>query len=477
MCSIVGVASDRDVAEEIYLGLYATRNRGCNSSGIATYQAGDRFYWRRGASDIDFLFRDFDVASLPGTMGIGHNRYATTTSKKDLENDAQPRFTTRPGIAIAYNGHLAMEELKPQLISEGWCFTTNSDVEVLLYAFCQALVELKAYRAQPGTEFFVEKLVPSLRELMDRLSNQGAYSVVALLDGYGLVGFTDPHGIRPLSFARKATRERSYAFASETTALNLMRDYTEIRPLEPGEVVYVDMERNVHTAVVRAKQPAFCAFEPVYFAETDSVLLGQHVYEIRQKLGSALAEEFPELREKVDVVCPVPDTPIATATRLATLWDKAYGGIIKRAAIRSFQQPSQELRELAADLKYIFVKPSLEGKRVCLVDDSIVRGTTLRKMVRRLRGLGALEVHTLITFPPFRNPCLYGIDIPTRKNLIAARHGGDIEKIRAEIGADSLHYLSKEALVRVLGRPGGLCMACVDGHYVDRKPAEEAMIP
>ncbi len=475
MCSIVGVSADREVAQEIYLGLYATRNRGCNSSGIATYNPGDRFYWHRGPHDVDFVFRDFDMTALKGRMGIGHNRYATTTSKEDLENDAQPRFTSRPGMAIAYNGHLAMETLKPQLLADGWSFATNSDVEILLYTLCQSLVELKAYRAQPGVEFFREKLIPSLRELMDRLTDQGAYAAVALLDGFGMIGFTDPHGVRPLSFGRKATREKSYAFASETTAFNLMGNYTDIRPLAPGEVVYVDMEREVHQAIVRPKQPAFCSFEPVYFAETDSVLLGQHVYEIRQKLGTAMAEEFSALKERVDVVAPVPDTPIATATRLARLWNKPYGGIIKRAAIRSFQQPSQELRELAADLKYIFVKPSLRGRRVCLVDDSIVRGTTLRKMVRRLRALGVTEVHVLITFPPFRNPCLYGIDIPTRKDLIAARHQGDVEKIRAEIGADSLAFLSKAKLVEVLDRPGGLCMACVDGVYVDRKPAEEAL--
>lgn len=469
MCGIIGVISEKNVANEIYLGLLATKNRGTNSSGILTYnEKNNKFYRKTGAYSIDRVFMDLDFSNLEGKMGLGHNRYATTASKDELKRDAQPVFTKRPGIAMSFNGHLESEELKNRQIEEGWTFHTNCDVEFLLHSMAQRLIENKAHKIKDSETFAYEKLFPTLEKVMEEMDEYGSYSVITILDGRGILAYKDPHGVRPLAFAKKRDY-KCYAFASETTGINLMGGYHEIRELERGEAIFIDTNFNVYKKIIKQSRPAFCSFEQVYFSEIESDLLGEKVFITRQKLGEALSKTFGYLSDKVDRIVAVPRTPEVAAIKLARCWNKDYGGIVKRGGIdiRTFLEPTQELRERASEMKYLYIKPLIEGKRIGIVDDSIVRGTASKNIIKNLRALGVKEVHFFSTYPPIQHSCKYGIDTPTKQELIAARVGGNIKKITKELDADTVNYLPLETLVQILGAPlDHFCTSCVTGKYL-----------
>jgi amidophosphoribosyltransferase len=476
MCAIFGLAGAGPVAGDVYRGLVALQHRGANSCGIATHKAGLGFSVQRGAGAVEQVFHAADLARLRGSLGIGHTRYATSGDRNELERDAQPLLASRPSCALAFNGNLAVESLRPALMCNGWDFNTTNDGEVLLYVLCEALARRRPRVENSFAEVFAGQVVPALAEVMERLAGLGAFSAVAILGRLGLLAFRDPHGIRPLSLARTGSPRR-WAFASETTAFDFLGGYEQVRDLLPGEVVCIDLEGKLHSAVVARRRRGFCAFEPVYLAGAGSVLAGQQVYQFRQALGRALAEQFAGLRERVDGILPVPDSGTPAALKLAELWGKPCGGLLKRGTIRSFLEPSQQQRERAASSKYVFIRSCIAGKRVAVVDDSIVRGTTMRHLIRSLRALGAVEVHVLATFPPLVHPCRYGIDMPRAADLVAGREGGDIERVRLALGADSLHYLDEQAVRRALAPLGPLCLACVDGDYVAEEESVAAGEP
>ena len=296
----------------------------------------------------------------------------------------------------------------------------------------------------------------------------GAYSAVSILAGKGLLAFRDPHGIRPLSFASKHIGNQViYSFASETSAFNFMGGYKDIRDVERGEIIFIDNNMNVYSKVIHQEKEGFCSFEPNYFAGCDSDLKGRKVYDSRLLLGEALAKHFSYRRKDVDVVMPVPKTAIPSAIEIARIWEKDYReGLVVRGETRSFLGFTQEERELAVDEKHIYIKSQIQGKRIALVEDSTVRGTTLTKIVAKLKELGAEEVHVFFTYDKIGWPCVYGIDTPEQEKLIAARHKGNLRAITREIGANSVNYFPYESFGKAISIPQEqMCFACVTGNY------------
>jgi amidophosphoribosyltransferase len=411
-----------------------------------------------------------NLSEYEGIVGIAHARYATTSNKTDLIRDALPLIDSQTGLALVFNGHVQTTELRGRLEREGVQFQTNNDGELLLCYLAANMTRRWPKRPLDFDELFHLVLKPAVTNLMRQLKGRGAYAVVSMLGPHGLFAFRDPQGFRPLTFATDARSGPAHVFTSETTALKVLGEYATIRPLEAGELIYVAPDGTVHTAQLAQSAKAFCALESVYFAAADSILGGVEVYQMRRQLGAELARMFAHLGESVDVVVPVPDTAIPAAYELAFRWQKPIGGMAKAMPVRSFLEPTQSRREDAVNQKYRYFSSFLQNQRIALVDDSIVRGTTMRRVIEQLRQQRAKEVHVLVTFPPITHPCFYGIDLSDADQLLAAQQGGDIERIRQFINADSLSYLSETAIRDSLRSLGHLCMACVNGIYIDGKP-------
>ena len=444
MCGVFGIRSvDRDVARLTYFALFALQHRGQESAGIAVSEGG-RLTVLRDMGLVAQVFNEQQLQALPGEVAIGHTRYSTTGS--NLRINAQP-LTARTAhgvLAIAHNGNFTNAKLlRDRLLLEGATFQSTSDTEVMLLLL-----------ARMGHLPLPEAAAQAMRLL------QGGYSIL-LMNRKTLLALRDPHGVRPLVLGKAPW---GYAFASEPPALLLMgAEY--VRDVRPGEVVWVE-EGRLQSLQALPPEPAPCAFEWIYFARPDSVLDGTEAYEARVRMGMELFREAPA---EADLVVPVPDSGIGAAVGYA----KASGlplefGLYKNPyAGRTFIQPTQELRDLKTRLK-LSPTGAVKGKRVVLVDDSIVRGTTSRRIVRMLKEAGALEVHFRVSSPPIRFPCYYGIDTAARKELIAAEKS--VEEIQAYIGADSLAFLSEEGVKRAIGRP--VCLACFNGRYPAGVPEE-----
>jgi amidophosphoribosyltransferase len=449
-CGIVGLWSPKplDVAARLQLGLFALQHRGQEAAGISVSD-GEELVVEK---DLGLVAQVFDEARmarlrLPGArLGIGHTRYSTTGS--NLRFNAQP-LTVRSSkgiLAIAHNGNFVnAKDIRSTLLEEGAVFQTTNDTEVMINLIARyARLEL------------IEATARSMRELM------GGFSIL-LMDRQRLLAFRDGHGVRPLVMGHLP--QGGWAFASEPPALELM-GASFVRDLLPGELVWVDTEGTLHSLQVLDPEPTPCAFEWIYFARPDSTLEGLSVHTSRVRMGEELAWEAPA---QADVVVPVPDSGIGAALGYARASGLPFDyGLYKNPyAGRTFIQPTQELRDLKTQLK-LAPTSAVVGKRIVLVDDSIVRGTTSRRIVRLLREAGAREVHVRISSPPIRYPCFYGIDTAARKELIAADHSP--EEIRRYIEADSLGFLSEEGVRRALGRP--VCLACFSGAYPAGVPKE-----
>ncbi len=440
-CGVFAVCGHPEASKLAYLGLYALQHRGQESAGIAVSD-GDRLTLKRGMGHVDEVFPAEVIKSLPGHLAIGHTRYSTA-GDTDLKN-AQPLMVSchKGQVALAHNGNLVnASSIRRDLESRGDIFQTTSDSEVILHFFARS--------RQAG---FPE----ALAEALDRVS--GAYSLVILFKD-SVYGIRDTRGFRPLSLGQL---DGAYVLASETCAFDLI-NAKFIRDIEPGEMVILNAKGITSLRYAPPAQPAQCIFEHVYFSRPDSVVFGRSVQESREMLGRYLAREHPV---EADLVVPVPDSGVPAATGFA----EESGTPMKIALIRNhyvgrtFIEPSQAIRDFGVKLKLNPVRSLLEGKRVVLVDDSIVRGTTSRKIVRIVREAGAREVHMRISCPPTLSPCFYGIDTPTKKELIAATH--TVEEIRQFLGADTLGYLSLEGLRRAVGDTQGLfCLACYTGNY------------
>ncbi|WP_342378925.1 amidophosphoribosyltransferase [Myxococcus stipitatus] len=446
MCGIFGITGHVEASNLTYLGLHALQHRGQESAGIVASDGhGLRAHRQMGL--VADIFDAPVLAGLPGQSAIGHVRYSTAGGSQ-LKN-AQPLFVQYAGgqCAIAHNGNLVnAAALKEKLEADGAIFQSDADTEVILHLL-----------ARSKQTSFEQKLVEALRKV------EGAYSLLVLTESK-LVAVRDPLGIRPLVLGRM--KEGAYVLASETTALDLI-EAELVRELEPGEVLVIE------NGVLRTSKPfaeparlGRCIFEQVYFARPDSVLFGNSVYEVRKRMGMQLAREQPV--PGADLVIAVPDSGVAAAIGFSQQSGIPYDvGLIRSHYVgRTFIEPQQSIRHFGVKLKLSAVKHVLKGKRVVVVDDSIVRGTTSRKIVKMLKAAGATEVHLRISSPPTKWPCFYGIDTPSRQELIAASHTTD--EIARYVTADSLGYISIEGLGEAVGDAdrGSFCTACFSGQYL-----------
>ena len=452
MCGIFGIDGCDDAANLTYLGLYALQHRGQESTGMVSWD-GQQLHLERGMGHVSDIFKEKVIARLPGRRAIGHTRYSTAGSS--VVANAQPIAvkTSMGPVSIVHNGNLVNPNgIRERLELEGSIFQTTSDTEVILHLMA----------CKPSADI-VESFIAALEEV------RGAYSLLLVTDTC-LIAARDPNGFRPLVLG---DLDGCPCFASETCAFDLLGARL-VRELEPGEVVVARNGRVESYRLSQRAEPTRCIFEHVYFARPDSRLFGDSVAQTRLRMGARLAREAPAA---ADIVVPVPDSGLYAGMG----YSRESGlplefGITRNHYVgRTFIEPKQSIRNFGVKIKLNPVKELLTGKRVVLLDDSIVRGTTSRKIVRMIREAGAAEVHLRISAPPTEWPCHYGIDTPNRNELIAAHHS--LEEIRGYVEADSLAYLSLDGMLgSVSGPRDSYCTACWTGDYrvvpEDRRQAE-----
>jgi amidophosphoribosyltransferase len=449
-CGVFGIFGHPEAANLTYLGLRALQHRGQESAGIATAD-GVKVRLVRAMGHVADAFDESVLQSLPGHLAVGHTRYSTA-GQSTVEN-AQPILIdcAHGQIAIGHNGNLVnARELKDELVQNGSIFQTGSDTEVVLHLYARS----KAHSVE-------EALTESITQI------RGAYSFV-LLTKNRMIAARDPHGFRPLVLG---TLRDAYIVCSETCALDLI-DAKYVRDIEPGEIVIVS-DGGLRSIKPFPEMPkAHCVFEHVYFARPDSYVFGRSVNEVRTNLGRILAREAAV---PADVVVPIPDSGVCAAIGYAeeSRLPLQMGLIRNHYVGRTFIQPQQSIRHFSVKVKLNPVRSILEGRRVVLIDDSIVRGTTSRKIVKMVKAAGAREVHLRISCPPTISPCFYGVDTPSRTELIAASH--TIEEIRKYVEADSVAYLSLDGLRAAVGpeQAGSYCTSCYTGIYPVAFPRDE----
>ncbi|GEB33255.1 MULTISPECIES: amidophosphoribosyltransferase [Brevibacillus] len=454
-CGVFGIYNHKEASQLTYLGLHALQHRGQESAGICASD-GEKWYKHRGMGLVSEAFGKGDLEKFRGHIAIGHTRYTTAGSSK-IEN-AQPLFFryAQGSMAVAHNGNLVNAAvLRKELEAKGSIFQTTSDTEVIAH-----LIARSESRDLPG----------AVKDALQHI--KGAYALLVMNEKQ-LVIALDPNGLRPLSLGRLGD---AITVASETCAFDIIgAQYW--RDVQPGEMIVVDQDGIIETKHTETTQRSICTFEYIYFARPDSDIDGINVHMARKRLGKQLALESAI---DADVVTGVPDSSISAAIGFAEATGIPYEiGLIKNRYVgRTFIQPSQELRERAVYLKLSAVRKVVEGKRVVMIDDSIVRGTTSNRIVRMLREAGAKEVHVRISSPPVMNSCFYGIDTSTRDELIASTKS--VEEIRQIIEADSLSFLSVEGMINAIGRQDsapnkGHCLACFTGEYPTEIEFEEAL--
>ncbi len=447
-CGVFGVyAPGMKVAKLTYFGLYALQHRGQESAGIATFEP-DKVHLHKDMGLVSQVFNENILERLPGYMGIGHNRYSTTGSSHKC--NAQPAvFATRLGkLALAHNGNLVnVLELRENLTREDRCFLTTTDSEMIAIALADEVDSGKSW---------LDAAVAAFKMC------QGAFSLV-IGTPEGMIGARDPNGIRPLLIGTIQDGETTrYVLSSETCALDIIgAEY--LRDVEPGELVFIDESGLSSMRWAEESERKLCVFEMIYFARPDSVVHDESLYSYRLRLGEQLAKEsFVE----ADMVMGVPDSGIPAAIGFSRASGIPYGeGLIKNRYVgRTFIQPTQGMREAGIKMKLNTLKDAIAGKRIIIVDDSIVRGTTSRKIVKALRDVGATEVHMRISSPPVTHPCFYGIDTDSQDQLVAATKS--VKEIEQQIGVDTLSYLSWEGMLEVTNKnPNSFCSACFTGDY------------
>jgi len=444
-CGIFGVYGHPEAGNLTYLGLYALQHRGQEASGIVTYD-GKTFYQEKGTGLVADIFSEDRLKRLKGSAAIGHNRYSTT-GDSNLEN-VQPLMVNYAlgSLSMVHNGNLINAAfLRDELEAYGAIFQSSMDSEVIIH--------LIAHSKQ-------ERLLQRIVDALERV--RGAYSLLFLSEE-GMIGVRDPYGVRPLSLGKM---KEGYVLASETCAFDLI-EAEFVRDIEPGEIVQIN-KNGVFSYKPFVKTPtAQCVFEYVYFSRPDSRVFSKNVHAIRKRLGRELAAQS---KVNADIVIAVPDSGVAAALGYSEASRIPYDtGLIRNHYVgRTFIEPQQSIRHFGVKIKLNAVREVLEGKRVVVVDDSIVRGTTSRKIVKMIRSAGAKEIHVRISSPPILSPCFYGIDTPTRQELVASTH--DVDEIRKYITADSLEYLSTEGMFRAVynsesGENRHFCTACFSGNY------------
>ena len=453
-CGVIGVYGHKDASKLAYLGLYALQHRGEESAGIISFD-GKKVFQRKGQGLVSDVFGESDLKKLKGHLAVGHVRYSTTGSST-VKNVQPLLINHKKGyIAVAHNGNITNSvELRNELEDAGSILQTTMDSELIVH-----------FLVRDHKNNYREKIVPIAARL------EGAYSfVIAINDA--IYAIRDPHGFRPLCIGKVGG---AYIVASETCALDMVQaEY--IRDVEPGETVIIDKNGLTSVKLPEKKKHAFCIFENIYFARPDSNIFTKSVYLTRKSLGRALAREHPA---EADIVMPIPDSGTYAALGYAeeSKIPLEMGFVRNHYIGRTFIQPSQLIRDFKVKVKLNPVRDVLKGKRVVIVEDSIVRGTTSRGRVRALRQAGASQIHMRVSCPPLISPCFYGIDFPTKKELIASNH--TIDQIRDFIGVDSLKYLSLEGMLGSMMQPKEeFCAACFTGNYptnICKPPSKKAL--
>jgi len=452
MCGIIGVSNHEEAANIAFLGLYALQHRGEEAAGIASYD-GDNIHLIKQSGLVADAFNEDTLKNLKGNVAIGHSRYSTTGSSN--YKNIQPFLVThrdRP-IAVSHNGNLTnTETLYKELENAGSIFQTSMDSEIIVHLL-----------AKTSNGDMKKWFVNVLKQL------EGAFSLIFLVDGK-LVGARDPHGFRPLCLGKI---DDSYILASESCALDLIHA-KYVRDIEPGEVVFIKGNKieSVKLPGAGKAKKAQCIFENIYFARPDSQIFGDSVYQVRKRLGIQLAKEYPV--PDADFAMSIPDSGNYAAIGYAEELNLPYEiGIIRNHYIgRTFIQPSQFLRDFRVRVKLNPIGSVLKGKKIVVIEDSIVRGTTSRGRVEEIRKAGAKEIHMRISCPPIKSPCFYGIDFPSKKELIASRKS--TKKIAEFIKVDSLEYLSLKGMLSVMKNSRNFCDACFTGNYPVKIPTNKS---
>ena len=440
-CGVVGIYGHPAAANLAYLGLYALQHRGQESAGIAASSNG-KMHLEVGMGLVADVFSDVRLKKLPGNIAVGHNRYSTTGVSR--VKNAQPCLIEYSGgtMAMGHNGNLVnASEIRKELGVAGAIFQSTNDSEVIVHLM-----------AQSRRNSFVDRAVAALSQV------KGAYSIV-LMSENELVAARDPQGFRPLCLGKL---DGAYIVASESCVMDLV-EAEFIREIEPGELILINQFGVKSFHPFQKASTKQCVFEHIYFSRPDSYLFGHSVYSTRKLMGKALAREKPV---EADVVVPVPDSGVISAMGYSEEAKIPFQmGLIRNHYVgRTFIEPQSQIRNFGVKIKLNAVKPVIEGKRVIIIDDSIVRGTTSKKIVRMLREVGAREVHVRISSPPTTHSCFYGIDTPTKGELIASNM--DIDQTCKYLGADSLHYISLEKMLEIFGeQKDDFCAACFDGRY------------
>ncbi|HGY54495.1 MAG TPA: amidophosphoribosyltransferase [Caldithrix abyssi] len=455
MCGIIGVVGYKDISAEIMNGMTTLQHRGQDSAGIVTFNG--NFHLHKGMGQVREVFRNIDLKRIDGYCGLGHVRYSTMGSTEAV--DAQPIVVNYPyGLAMVHNGNVInFNQLRKTLYEEHHrLLDTSNDVALILYTFASEL-ERKELKNLTVDDIF--DTVEAVQKLV-----KGAYSALTIIANRGFLAFTDPYGIRPLVMGRKYTDQGVvYAFASESSSFDYL-GYELMYDLRPGEMVFIDSNHQVHRRIGKTKKQAFCVFEYIYFAREDTVIHNRLVASERVRMGKQLAATFRKSGLQPDIIIDVPNSAYFFASGLAEELGVPYRrGMAKNPHMgRSFITPNQEQRELMVKQKLNPIRDIVKGKKVAVVDDSIVRGTTSKRIVKLLRDAGAKEVYFVSASPPIKHPCIYGIDMSVKKEILASHY--EIDEIAKYIGADAVVYQSLDDL-KEMYKDLPICHACFSGNY------------
>lgn len=453
MCGIIGISNLENASIDVFKGLLMLQHRGQDSAGILTYdEETNRFNLVKNLGFVSQVFKEEDLQNLKGKWGIGHTRYSTI-GKID-KNDIQPMIENFPyGTGAVHNGNIENYlEIKNEVEATSRYLLTKNDLEVLMHYFAQGLLKYNQ------NDFF-QTVKKSVSDIFQKF--KGGYSYLSLIAGRGMVAFCDPKGIRPLILGKK---EESYIFVSESNVLSFL-GYEFVRDLKPGEIVYIDENNNFYSEVITQNQKASaCMFEWVYFSSAESTWKNKNMYQVRLNLGNHLAEKIKDLNLEIDIVSPVPDTSRSAGIGLAETLNLPYREVLikNRYVQRSFILNTQEKRKEAVNIKFSVVRELVEGKNILLVDDSIVRGTTSRKIVDLLRSYGANKIYMASTCPPITNPCFYGIAFPSKEELVMGQKTCD--ELAIELNADGVIFTDINDLKKSIDTDE-LCLGCLTGDY------------
>jgi amidophosphoribosyltransferase len=486
MCGVVGIIGTPDAAREAFLGLTTLQHRGQDAAGILTYDTtpgNEGFHRVKNIGLVESVFNRQNMSELTGNLAIAHARYATI-GRGGL-GDVQPFVISHPfGIGMVHNGNIVnVAPLATELKTKNRRhLLTHSDTEVVLNIFAEG-IDQEESEITDGGDLTFDQICEATKQVFTKV--KGSYSIVTMIADYGLVAFRDPNGLRPLVWGKRSSRRsaeiagtldsgEAHMFASESVALSFM-GYEIVRDVAPGEVIFIDMKGKVHSRVLSPAEHRPCMFEWVYFASPESMIDEVPVYGARIQLGKNLAKLIKkQLEEKTieaDIIVPVPETSRIAAIALAEELSIPYREVLikNRYIKRTFILDSQEKRQSAVNLKLSPVRSEITGKRVILVDDSIVRGTTSKKIIELVRNAGASKVYFVSTCPPIQHPCFYGIDFPEEKELIAS--GRNLAEIEKDLGADAVIYQDIAGLKKAIWAAAdgkakfSPCTACLDGKY------------